>query len=67
VSAAVLRSAWRALGGFLRGFVGVTDAAAGCSHDHPHHNDEPGTHPCATPESVRQALAARAATRGTCC
>ncbi|MFN2426533.1 MAG: hypothetical protein ABR587_08820 [Candidatus Binatia bacterium] len=60
-----------ALAGFLRGFLGIvrrSDGFADALDAHRVHSachDAEVTAP--TPSSVREALAARAATRGNCC
>jgi hypothetical protein len=51
---AILRRAAAALGGFLRGFLGLEAGAGGALH-------------ARTPRAARRALERRAGARGSCC
>lgn len=56
--------AWRALAGFLRGFVGMPASHLGATSGNAGNAAATGCH---SPAAAREALSARAANRPSCC
>ncbi|MFN2377037.1 MAG: hypothetical protein ABR538_10895 [Candidatus Binatia bacterium] len=57
-------NAWRAIASFLRGFVGMPATGLGASAGN---EGDAAAEGCRSPAAAREALAARAAGRRSCC